>query len=211
MRKHELSITSYTNQNGANTLYIDNLAFYPEIMSKTIFEIVNKFIPGNELFVGLYKIDGVNMSRKDFKKIGVELEEYFKINNNYYLFTRSKNKNIKIISNDLIVCKLVKDNKTSDMLLKFSKYFLETIFFSPIVDWNDILIHFKNYAISGTDDYVIRGFSEYVFAFSDSGDFSITFDPARINRIAIEKKIRELIYTDMGPQTENRPLSVLQE
>ena len=83
MRKHELSIMSYTNQNGSNTIYIDNIGFYPEIINKLIFEIVNKFIQGDELFVSLYKIDGVNLSRKDFKKIGEELEEYFKINNNY--------------------------------------------------------------------------------------------------------------------------------
>lgn len=129
MRKRELRIFNYINPKGSNTLYIDNIGFYPEIINKLIFEIVNKFIQGDELFVGLYKTDGVNISRKEFKKLGEELEEYFKINNNYYLFTQSKNKNIKIISNDLIACKLVKDDKTSDMLLKFSDYFLETVFF----------------------------------------------------------------------------------
>ena len=193
MRKHELRITSYINPKGSNTIYIDNLGFYPEIINKLIFEIVNNFIQSDELFVGLYKTDGVNISRKDFKKLGIELEEYFKENNNYYLFTQPRKKNTKIISNDLIACKLVKDDKTSDMLLKFSDYFLNTVFFSPNVEWDNILMHFEDYAMSGTDDYVIRGFTEYVFAFSDSGDFSITFDPIRINKTTIEMKIRELV------------------
>ena len=63
------------------------------------------------------------------------------------------------------------------MIERIFHYYLNTIVFSPKVDWDTFVRSYSDYMNIVIDDYVLNEYTDFLFSYVDSGDFSVTFNP----------------------------------
>ena len=195
MRKStRIEVHEYMEPDGMSSIWWTNIGLYPEKIQKCS-RIIKEFIKGNEVFFGHYRIDGLNLTDKEMEQCSKEIPAYFLKNGRYEpLITRvKKRKKEKIYSGYFTIGSLPVDKITIEMLPKIFHYYLETICFSPKIDWTTFEESYHNYMEDGARNYIAKGFTDFLFAYSDSGDFSISFDPKQHDKNMVYRVIQEIL------------------
>lgn len=195
--KKNMTINEYRNANGAHTIFIDNIGLCPDMLPK-INSLIKSFTNGHELFFGHYKTDGMNISNKELLLYSADIPKYF---TKYGVYQKIVAKNKKILTlfsppQELIVCRAPNNENTYKILSKVFHYYLETIIFCPKIDWETFVDSYARYMNNVTRDYVLDGYTDFLFSYIDSGDFSITFDPKRFNPLAVRKQVDSLLFSE---------------
>ena len=104
-----------------------------------------------------------------------------------------KKRKAKDYTGILTVGSLPANDGTYDVLPNIFHYYLETIFFCPKIDWETFKQSYCDYMKHGARNYVQNGYADFLFAYTDSGDFSISFDPQENDPQALSDEIRRVI------------------
>lgn len=189
-------ILEFYNSNGSYSICLSNVA-----KQENAFECIRKvilfFANGSELFFGHYRTDGFNISNDLFRKYDIEIPDFFSKKGKYLPITKIQGRNRKLIRNELVVCCAQNSEETYNIFEKVFHYYLETIVFCPKVDWDTFVNSYANYMSTVTADYVLNGFTDFLFSYVDSGDFLITFDPTVYSPVMIRNKIN-MILLEVG-------------
>lgn len=188
MKNQYITISEFKNPNGSYKIVINNIRLHNEMIKQINF-IIEQFATGSEFFFGHYKKDGVYLTNEEMKKYDIEIPEFFNSFGTYHQIKQTCKKNKDKIYNDLIVCRVPNNIQLYKMLNKILDYYLETVFFCPKVKWEDFVDSYANYMHNITDDYVLNGYTDFLFAYVDSGDFSICFDPGKYDPVIIRNQI----------------------
>ncbi len=164
MRKQQLRITEQSLSN-VYTITIDNARFNEKFNAFTA-EIFTRFLENENLFLGLYRTDGVNLTRKQSKELNDSIEDIIKS------FGERKIKN-KYLS----VVKIDSNDNFYNFVPTIFDYFLESIIFNPKVSWESCEEFHFDYANHRAEDIIARGYTNILFFYFDSGDFSVMFNP----------------------------------
>ena len=195
MRRNELYTRLTRNANGSCSIWINNARFCPNIYCK----IIKEFAVGKELYFGHYKKDGVNISNNLFKQYGIDIASFF---TTYGLYNPIEEQYLKkgktYTRQELTVCSAPNDEITYRMFEKIFHYYLETILFCPQIKWNTFVNSYSNYMNIVTNDYVLNGYTDFLFSYVDSGDFYITFNPSKYNIKVIENHISKIILESIN-------------
>lgn len=197
MNRNRLKIRESEDSNGY-TIYFPCLGLDNDCFSK-MKDIIRHFAAGDEIFFGHYRTDGMNITREDFKKYGVEIPEYFKLNGRYDKIIIGEEKRFLFFTSQpwsLTVCSAPATNETYEIMDKIFHYYLETTVFFPKTDWKTFVSEYSNYMENASRDYVSKGHTDFLFAYFDSGDFSITFDSKVYDPEAIKNEIFEILEFD---------------
>lgn len=187
------SIRKVINPNGSCSIWIDNARLYPNGFYK-INQIIRAFAVGKELYFGHYKVDGVNISNAEFKQYGMEIPTYFEKCGKYHPIVKDVLKRGKVCSyKELTVCCAPNYEETYKMIEKVFHYYLETILFSPKVEWDTFVHSYSNYMNITTNDYVLNGYTDFLFSYVDSGDFFVTFDPKLYTPQIVLEEVRKIV------------------
>ena len=195
MKNSHLSIFERENSNGSYSICFENTDVNRDFIDK-IKEIIKHFAVGNEFFFGHYRTDGFNISNEKFLQYGLEIPEFFKANGKYKKIIKGKEKKIGFITSpplELIICRAPNNEKTIDMFDKIFHYYLETVLFCPKIDWETFAASYSDYMKHAARDYVLNGYTDFLFAYVDSGDFSISFDPKVYDPKRIREQINQLL------------------
>ena len=194
MKRNKLSIRKTGNSNGSCSIWIDNARLYPNIYNK-IAQIIKEFTDGSLLYFGHYKKDGINISNSVFKQYGIDIVSFFTTHGVYNPIEETYLKNGKVCTRqELTVCSAPNDKITYSMFEKIFHYYLETVVFSPKIEWNTFVDSYSNYMNIVTNDYVLNGYTDFIFSYVDSGDFSITFNPVKYDSKVMENRINKIIF-----------------
>ena len=192
-----MKITEYEDSNGY-TIRFESLGLNNDDYSK-IKDIIRYFVRGEEIFFGHYRTDGMNISKEDFIKYGLEIPQYFKSNGRYDKIIKGKEKKFLFFKSEpwaLTVCSAPTNNETYKIMDKIFHYYLETTVFCPKIDWETFVNEYSNYMSNATRDYVAKGYTDFLFAYVDSGDFSITFDSKMHDPQSIKNDIFKILELD---------------
>lgn len=194
MKRNKLSIRTTRNFNGSCSIWIDNARLYPNIYNK-IAQIIKELADGRVLYFGHYKKDGINISKSKFKQYGMDILAFFKTYGRYYPIVETYSKNGKMCNRqELTVCSAPNNEATHKMFEKIFHYYLETIIFSPKIEWNTFVDSYSNYMNIVTNDYVLNGYTDFIFSYVDSEDFSITFNPSKYDSKVMQERIEKIIF-----------------
>lgn len=157
---------------------VDNIGLYPKSMEKCI-EIIKHFTQGDRYFFGFYRVDGFNMTAEELKKAAEQIPAFFNANGTYLPLQETivKRGKPKVYSGYLTAASAPATEETYKLLASVFHYYLETTFFCPKVEWETFTDSYCNYMHHGCNDYVKNEFTNFLFTYSDSGDFSVQFNP----------------------------------
>jgi len=177
-----LSISEERQANGSYTIWLTNIGLRPETMKKCSI-IASCFAHGAEFFFGHYRTDGMHLTNEEYIRYEKEIPAYFQKNGrcNPLSVYIQKRRKVKEITGLLTVGSVPVNDETYEILPKVFHYYLETIFFCPKINWETFVQSYRDYMEHGTRDYVLNGYTDFLFAYIDSGDFSISFDPKVYN------------------------------
>ena len=195
MRKSSIpKISDHMQPDGTCSIWLSSIGLYPEKLEKCI-ALMKKLTKGDEMFFGHYRTDGFNLTDDEMERYGIEIPAYFRENGRYEPLTQvvEKRGKAKTYSGYLTVGSLPADKITVEVLPQIFHYYLETICFCPKVDWATFVESYHNYMKHETRDYITNGFADLVFAYSDSGDFSISFSPNQYDKNAIYQEIENIL------------------
>lgn len=196
MKRRKVNIRKSVNSNGTYSIWIDNARLCPNIFHK-ISQILECFTEGTEVYLGCYKTDGVNISGVKFNQYGQEIRAYFEKNGQrYQILETFWGKGKRHSCSELLVYSAPNNNETYRMIEKVFHYYLEIIVFSPKVDWDTFVHSYSNYMNIVIKDYVLNGYTNFLFSYVDSGDFSITFDPKRYDSKMIQEQVYKIIFEE---------------
>ena len=85
----------------------------------------------------------------------------------------------KEYSGNLIVARSQITDQLYDYLKWIFRFYLETTFFPPKISFDVFESNFKYYMRSPGNDYIVKGYTSFLFSYYDSGDFSVSFDPEK--------------------------------
>ena len=197
MNKCRLRIKECEDSNGY-TIYFDCIGLDKDYYSK-IKDIIRRFATGDKIFFGHYKTDGMNIPIEVFKKYETEIPEYFKNNGRYEKIIKGEEKRFLFISSpplEFTVCNAPLNNETFEIMEKIFHYYLETTVFCPKIDWKTFVSEYSNYMSNGSRDYVAKGYTDFLFSYVDSGDFSITFDSKMHDPLTVKNDIFKILELD---------------
>lgn len=194
MKRQPMTIVEINKSNMSYSIVFNNIGLYPDLLKK-LHNIIKFFATGNEFFFGHYRTDGMNLTKTEMAKYSRDIPLYFKLYGEYRTIDgfRSNNNKISKANSQLIVCRTVNDERIYGIIDNLFHYYLETTFFCPKISWESFIYSYKNYINNGTNDYILRGYADFLFSYIDSGDFSITFDPKIYNPQVVRKKIDEFL------------------
>ena len=139
----------------------------------------------------------MNIFNAEFKQCRDEIPAYFKKCGQYLPIVENVMKRRKICSRqELTVCCAPNSEETYKMIERIFHYYLNTIVFSPKVDWDTFVRSYSDYMNIVTDDYVLNEYTDFLFSYVDSGDFSVTFNPKLYDPKVIWKQINTIISED---------------
>lgn len=195
--KYRLKITESDDSNGY-TIYFACLGLDNDYYSK-IKNIIKHFVTGKEIFFGHYRTDGMNISKENFLKYALEIPKYFKSNGKYEKIIKGEEKRFLFITFpplELTVCNAPVNDETYKIMDKIFHYYLETTVFCPKIDWETFVNEYSNYMTNGARDYVVKGYTDFLFAYFDSGDFSITFDSKVHDPQSVKNDVFKILELD---------------
>lgn len=193
MIKRPMTIVEMYNLNTSYSIVFNNIGLYPELLQK-LHNIIKVFATGTEFFFGHYKIDGIHLSKEEMLRYSIEIPSYFDLHGEYHIIDKHIKNNTKTVrdNRDLIVCRTSNEDDIYNIIDKLFHYYLETTFFCPKISWETFVNLYKDYINKGTNDYVLKGYADFLFSYVDSGDFCITFDPEVYDHQVIREKIDEI-------------------
>ena len=194
MKKQNVVFTKFNYPNEVCSVTLNNIGQHPELMSK-IPVIIDSFTPKSELFIGSYKRDGFLLTDAQIEQFSIDIPKYFKKFGEVKqmdLIDRQSNPN-KLVGG-LYVFRAPVSEKTYHTLNKVFMYFLETIVFSPKINWNTFVDSYREYTKYGTRNYIQKGYADFMFSFVDSGDFTISFKEETMKAQLVTEKIQELLF-----------------
>jgi hypothetical protein len=192
MDRRQVRIRESQHTNGTYSIIVENTGLRYDVLCK-IKNIIQYFSSGSEFYFGHYKVDGVNISHKEFLLIDKEMDLFFNEIGERIQILELQNGGT-LAPNELTVCRVPNDYRIYELMPKMFHYYLETTFFCPKISWDTFVNAYKCYTINGTTDYVINGYTDYLFAYVDSGDFIVSFDPRTQNPHAVRKTIETFIF-----------------
>lgn len=195
MKKSKTVTGEYNwNADGSSSVKIDNIGLHSETMQKCGI-LVKRFATGNEFFFGHYRLDGINLKKEEWVRYDKEIPEFFKTSGRYEPLetTVEKRGKIKTHSGYLTVGSLPVSDETYEMLPKIFHYYLDTVFFCPKIDWNTFVQSFRDYMKRGAWGYAVNGFTDFLFEYSDSGDFCISYDPNMIDTKMVNAEVKRIL------------------
>lgn len=185
-------IVSYNKSaSGVCNIYIENIEKHSKSF-EIVSDIINEFTKSDELFVGAYKIDGINISKAVFKSNERELFEFFSSAKHCVNFFIEGIKNSKHFS-DLNAFRIENKKENYSYIRKIFQCTLEAIVFSPQITWNEFLDYFRLYTQRGVDQLVTLGMTEFLISHIDSSDIVVSFDSKKHNTEEILNKIVDII------------------
>ncbi|WP_458453986.1 hypothetical protein [Methanobrevibacter sp.] len=159
--------------------YIKIFTFNRIIQTPNAFEFIKKiikfFTSDNELFFVNYRVDGFNVSCKNMNEYRIEIPHFFSSQGECCCLN-SFNRKSRKFGEGLTVCRCTNNDVAYDVIEKVFHYFRETIVFSSRLSWNLFVEFSEDYMKHRAQDYIINGFTDVLFLYADSGDFSIIFD-----------------------------------
>jgi len=190
----KIKLSEYLGLDGTCSIWLMNIGLYPEKMQKCS-EIIKRLAKGPEMFFGHYRTDGINLTNEEWEQYSQGIPAYFLKNGRHEPLTTEvmTKRKTKIYSGYLTAGSLPMDKITPEMLSKIFHYYLETVCFYPTIDWMTFVESYRNYMGHGTRDYISQGFTDFLFAYVDSGDFSISFDPNQRDKNMISKVVQEVL------------------
>lgn len=187
-----LKLTYKYKNDGSFEIYIPNIRKFDHNLSYCI-RLIEHFIEEREIFVGCYRIDGVNLEPIECQKYTSEVPKYF-IENGRYLeiddiyYKRSK----PVIMNGMMkVASAFPGKEFYNIIPLIFNYHLNTIIMNPTVPWDKYVERFKSFHRSGTKNYIKDGLTKFLFSYVDSGDFILEFDP----NIYQPKSVLDFVYS----------------
>lgn len=158
-------------------------------------EIVRHFIKDDEMFLGHYRTDGINLTNEERMKYKKQISEYYQNNGKYEsLDERIVEKcRAKMQQEYLTAGRLPINDDVYVILPKIFHYYLETILFCPKITWDMFTQSYRDYMKHGAEGYVLNGFTDFLFSYSDSGVFSITFNPSLYDYNMISQDIHGIL------------------
>ena len=170
-----LDLKTYITQGRVCTLVIENIRKHPDLMKK-IPQLIDFYSTDEHLFIGSYKIDGINISKSDFRKYESEILDHYKKFGQYCSIQPFDKNSKSRFPSDLTMFESFNKIATYSIMDKIFDFFLETIVFTSNIGWDKFKESYMHYTEMVTQDYVTNGYTDYLFAYVDSGDFSICFD-----------------------------------
>ena len=164
MKKRQLSIKEYQTSKDAYAITIYN-ARYQKKFADSLKIIFKYFFADEELFFGFYRTDGVNLSVAQQKRLEKEIPALF-----------LKYGNIQVLNEYLAVARIKVTESVCDFVPAIFDYYFETTLFNSKVSWEVFKQHFFNYQAHRLDEMILNDFTDMMFCYFDSGDFSLRFD-----------------------------------
>lgn len=195
MKKHiGVNISEFVYPNGVCSVDVDNIGHNGNLITKCI-DITKRYAQGDTFFFGHYRVDGTNLTVEDQLRYAKEIPDYFQTNGRYEPLTETvqKKKKVKHYSGYLTVGSLPVNDETYNMLPKIFNYYLETIYFCPRIDWMTFKDDYQNYMAHGTRDYVLNGFTDFLFVYRDSGDFAVEFSQSLYDKGAVCEEVKRIL------------------
>lgn len=165
MKKRQMAIEEHKIAPGAHTITVSN-ARYQEGFPDAIEKIMKAFLADKEVFFGFCRTDGLNLTRKQQKKLEKEIPAFFQ-----------KNGNFQSLSEYLTAARTRLDDHSCRYIPLIFDYYLETIMFNPEVDWEIFKQYHSNYQEHRLDEMILDHFAEMLFYYFDSGDLLLCFNP----------------------------------
>lgn len=158
-------------------------------------KIIKSFVQGNEMFFGFYRLDGLHLTKDEWEKCDKEIPLFFKETGEYkgiverVINRRGKEKEY---SGYLTVAKTQINEQLYENLQWIFQYHLETSFFVPKISFIEFETVYRNYMKNAAKDYITNGYTDFLFSYYDSGDFSVSFDPKKYNTEYVCEKIENI-------------------
>ncbi|MCL2860675.1 MAG: hypothetical protein FWF46_09115 [Oscillospiraceae bacterium] len=184
-------IDNYTEKNNICTLYIGNIRKNNKVINSL--NIIDKFVKNTGVYFSIYRVDGMNLSRKEATIYRKVLNNYFENLKEFEIFKRGKQKSL---ANSILeaIGKLSENNEIYTILPRIFDYYLETSIYK--LKHNNFG-YFKNIynekPMKNLEYYVEKGYSDIAFAHVDSGDFIICFDSNIYEKDSTVEKIRKIL------------------
>lgn len=167
MRKKQVKYNISTDEKGICTIEISEIRYH-----KNYFGIVEKIVKSLffncDLFLSLYRLDGINLSEDMRVKYEAAIPAFF-----------NEKGSIKKQNQYLTSAKFKLDDNTYDIIPIVFDYYLETVICSPHLTWDDWKKYNLNYINQRSDEIVAKGYSDLVLTFFDSGSLSISVNPLK--------------------------------
>lgn len=178
MKKQQIIINEYENLKGSYTITISN-ARYHKKFPENITKLFKRFINNNDdLFLGLYRIDGINLASDKQEELKKDIPAFLQ-----------KHGEVKNQNEYLTVAKIKIDDCIYGFIPSIFDYYLETILFNPKISWEFFQQFYFDYLKYRYDDYILNDFTDILIFYSDSGDFSVCFNPKKYT----PKEVRSII------------------
>lgn len=134
-------------------------------------KFLHNFLNNEELFFGFYRTDGINIPKGQIKHYKILIKDFF-----------DKHGELKELNEYLSVAKIKSNSTLSEILPIVLDYYLDTVLFNSKIEWNKYVIYYSKYMEHTYIDYIMNGFADILFSYSDSSDFSICFNSEKISR-----------------------------
>ena len=107
--------------------------------------------------------------------------------------TVKKREKEKQLQNELTVYSILNNDVNRDILTKIFQYHLETVLFCPKLELENFILFYKDYMNNTWEDYIKKGFTDILFTYADSGDFSVIFRTDIYEQEQLFTEINEII------------------
>lgn len=146
-------------------------------------KILHYFLNNEELFFGFYRIDGINIPNGQIKHYKRLVKDFF-----------DKHGELKELNEYLSVAKIESDSTLSEILPIVLDYYLDIVLFNSKIEWSKYVIYYSKYMEHTNFDYIMNGFADILFSYSDSSDFSVCFNSEKISRENIKDIIIKILH-----------------
>ena len=180
-----LSLNKHIDASGVCIITLDNVASHPQIIER----IIRCFALGEEVFLGHYRQDGFNLTNNQMKELKEKIPRYFSQYGDYQIVDKTPKKRKRKY---LVTCRCPNDERFYKMLKDILAYYWQTVIFCPLIDWSSFVSLYQNYMSVPLKTYIQNGYTDFLFFYTDSGDFSIMFDSRRNSIDSIFEQINSL-------------------
>lgn len=181
MKKKQVTFREHGDM-AAPVITVDN-ARYQEDYQEHVVRMLKTFLSGEQLFIGTYRTDGVNLSAKRLKELEGEIPAFFQ------QFGEQRK-----ISEHLSAARVELNDRVYAFLPWLFDYYLETTLFVPKAGWETFMSYHLAYQEHRLCDMICAHLAEFLVCYSDSGDISVCFDPA----VYVHRDVREALEDAFG-------------
>lgn len=177
MSKGQFIFEEYETSSGIYVITLNNFRYH-NYFSENVQRILKRFLTDDKLFFGFYRTDGLNISNKCQEVIKNEIPLFFR-----------KNGCINYLNEYLSTAEIIATDRVFDYIPFIFDYFLETIIFKPNISIENFNKCHSDYMNNRVEELILKKYTDMLFYYFDSGDFSIYFDPKKYE----PAKVRDVI------------------